>query len=45
LLGWRRRHLLTAVAAVRLGPTIGARLGLGTSHPQGAARELYTVAG
>ncbi|WP_432830852.1 FAD-dependent monooxygenase [Dactylosporangium sp. CA-092794] len=30
LLGWRRRHLLTAVAAVRQGPTIGARLGLGT---------------
>jgi len=30
LLGWRRRHLLTAVAAVRLGPTIGARLGLGS---------------
>ena len=47
LLGWRRRHLLTAVAAVRLGPTIGARLGLGTgiSRPQGAARDLSTVAG
>jgi len=29
LLGWRRRHLLTAVAAVRQGATIGARLGLG----------------
>ncbi len=48
LLGWRRRHLLTAVAAVRQGPTIGARLGLGTgisSRPQGAARDLSAVAG
>ena len=26
---WQRRHLPTAVAAVRLGPVIGARLGLG----------------
>ena len=30
LLGWRRRHLLTAVDTVRQGPVIGARLGLGT---------------
>ena len=28
--GWQRRHLPTAVAAVRLGPVIGARLGLGS---------------
>ena len=28
--GWQRRHLPTAVAAVRLGPVIGGRLGLGT---------------
>ena len=28
--GWQRRHLPTAVASVRLGPVIGARLGLGT---------------
>lgn len=28
--GWQRRHLPTAIAAVRQGPTIGARLGLGT---------------
>jgi 2,6-dihydroxypyridine 3-monooxygenase len=27
--GWQRRHLPTAVASVRLGPVIGARLGLG----------------
>jgi 2,6-dihydroxypyridine 3-monooxygenase len=30
LTGWQRRHLTTAVAAVRLGPTIGRRLGLGS---------------
>jgi 2,6-dihydroxypyridine 3-monooxygenase len=47
LLGWRRRHLLTAVAAVRQGPAIGARLGLGTriDRPQGMARDLSVVAG
>jgi 2,6-dihydroxypyridine 3-monooxygenase len=28
--GWQRRHLHAAVAAVRLGPVIGGRLGLGT---------------
>ena len=28
--GWQRRHLPTSVAAVRLGPVIGARLGLGS---------------
>jgi 2,6-dihydroxypyridine 3-monooxygenase len=28
--GWQRRHLPAAVAAVRLGPVIGGRLGLGT---------------
>jgi len=28
--GWQRRHLPTALASVRLGPVIGARLGLGT---------------
>lgn len=27
--GWQRRHLPTAVAAVRLGPIVGGRLGLG----------------
>jgi 2-polyprenyl-6-methoxyphenol hydroxylase-like FAD-dependent oxidoreductase len=31
LTGWQRRHLPAAVAAVRLGPTIGAKLGLGTT--------------
>jgi 2,6-dihydroxypyridine 3-monooxygenase len=31
LTGWQRRHLPAAVAAVRLGPAIGARLGLGTA--------------
>jgi 2,6-dihydroxypyridine 3-monooxygenase len=30
LTGWQRRHLPTAVATVRQGPIIGARLGLGT---------------
>jgi 2-polyprenyl-6-methoxyphenol hydroxylase-like FAD-dependent oxidoreductase len=30
LTGWQRRHLSAAVAAVRLGPVIGGRLGLGT---------------
>jgi 2,6-dihydroxypyridine 3-monooxygenase len=34
LTGWQRRHLPTAVATVRQGPIIGARLGLG--HPAGA---------
>jgi 2-polyprenyl-6-methoxyphenol hydroxylase-like FAD-dependent oxidoreductase len=34
LTGWQRRHLATAVAAVRLGPVIGARLGLGTASRQ-----------
>lgn len=29
LTGWQRRHLPTAVATVRQGPIIGARLGLG----------------
>ncbi len=29
--GWQRRHLAAAVAAVRLGPVIGGRLGLGTA--------------
>jgi 2,6-dihydroxypyridine 3-monooxygenase len=29
LAGWQRRHLLAAVAAVRLGPVVGGRLGLG----------------
>ncbi|MBQ1052719.1 FAD-dependent monooxygenase [Micromonospora sp. C51] len=29
--GWQRRHLPAAVAAVRHGPVIGTRLGLGTS--------------
>jgi 2-polyprenyl-6-methoxyphenol hydroxylase-like FAD-dependent oxidoreductase len=28
--GWQRRHLPAAVAAVRLGPVVGGRLGLGT---------------
>ncbi len=28
--GWQRRYLPAAVAAVRLGPVIGGRLGLGT---------------
>ncbi|MEU7874276.1 FAD-dependent monooxygenase [Dactylosporangium sp. NPDC049140] len=32
LLGWRRRHLLTALAAVRQGPIIADRLGLGTTR-------------
>ncbi|GAA4731751.1 monooxygenase [Phytohabitans rumicis] len=37
--GWQRRHLPTAQAAVRLGPAIGAKLGLGT-----AANHLVGVA-
>jgi 2-polyprenyl-6-methoxyphenol hydroxylase-like FAD-dependent oxidoreductase len=47
LLGWRRRHLLTAVSAVRLGPAIGARLGLGTrsSHPRSAVRAPNSAVG
>lgn len=47
LTGWQRRHLPTAVAAVRLGPIIGYRLGLGTGQPQPHApqRPLATVAG
>ncbi|GIJ64472.1 FAD-dependent monooxygenase [Virgisporangium aurantiacum] len=32
LAGWQRRHLPAAVAAVRLGPVIGGRLGLGLSR-------------
>jgi 2,6-dihydroxypyridine 3-monooxygenase len=46
LTGWQRRHLLTAAAAVRLGPIIGARLGLGTghTHPHTSSRRLATVA-
>ncbi|GAA0896076.1 FAD-dependent monooxygenase [Virgisporangium aurantiacum] len=49
LLGWRRRHLITALAAVRQGPIIGARLGLGTtsaldtSSAPGTARGLATT--
>ncbi len=43
LLGWRRRHLLTALAAVRQGPIIAGRLGLGTSPTQGVARDLATA--
>jgi 2,6-dihydroxypyridine 3-monooxygenase len=45
LTGWQRRHLPAAVAAVRLGPVIGARLGLGgptagtPSAATGAARQ------
>lgn len=31
LVGRQRRHLPAAAAAVRLGPVIGARLGLSTS--------------
>jgi 2,6-dihydroxypyridine 3-monooxygenase len=45
LTGWQRRHLPAAVAAVRLGPTIGHRLGLGTGQPQDTARHLAAVAG
>ncbi len=33
LAGWQRRHLPAAVTAVRLGPVIGGRLGLGTGQP------------
>ena len=41
LTGWQRRHLPTAVAAVRLGPIIGGRLGLGTPPaPPDPARPL-----
>jgi 2-polyprenyl-6-methoxyphenol hydroxylase-like FAD-dependent oxidoreductase len=43
LLGWRRRHLNTALAALRQGPIIGARLGLGTSPAPGSARDLATA--
>jgi 2-polyprenyl-6-methoxyphenol hydroxylase-like FAD-dependent oxidoreductase len=32
LSGWQRRHLPAAVAAVRLGPVIGGRLGLGAQQ-------------
>ncbi|MET7396300.1 monooxygenase [Dactylosporangium sp. NPDC005572] len=35
LTGWQRRHLHAAVAAVRLGPAIGARLGLGAAPTLG----------
>jgi 2,6-dihydroxypyridine 3-monooxygenase len=47
LTGWQRRHLTTAVASVRLGPTIGARLGLGTGgqQPPLPARPLAAVTG
>nr|WP_227457242.1 monooxygenase [Micromonospora purpureochromogenes] len=37
LSGWQRRHLPAAVAAVRLGPVIGTRLGLGTPAAPPAA--------
>ena len=33
LIGWHRRHLPDAVTAVRRGPEIGARLGLGSPSP------------
>jgi 2-polyprenyl-6-methoxyphenol hydroxylase-like FAD-dependent oxidoreductase len=33
---WQRRQLITALAAVRLGPTIGDRLHLGTPTPRPA---------
>jgi 2-polyprenyl-6-methoxyphenol hydroxylase-like FAD-dependent oxidoreductase len=42
LTGWQRRHLPAAVAAVRLGPVIGARLGLG--DPAGGAPDAAMVA-
>jgi 2-polyprenyl-6-methoxyphenol hydroxylase-like FAD-dependent oxidoreductase len=47
LTGWQRRHLTTAVAAVRLGPAIGARLGLGTTPAPAtaAARPVAAVTG
>jgi 2-polyprenyl-6-methoxyphenol hydroxylase-like FAD-dependent oxidoreductase len=47
LTGWQRRHLPTAVAAVRLGPIVGHRLGLGTGQtpPLPLARQLATVTG
>jgi 2,6-dihydroxypyridine 3-monooxygenase len=35
LTGWQRRHLPTAIAAVRLGPIIGNKIGLGHSHRTG----------
>jgi 2-polyprenyl-6-methoxyphenol hydroxylase-like FAD-dependent oxidoreductase len=50
LTGWQRRHLPAAVAAVRLGPVIGARLGLGhrtteqTGMPQAARQPAFTGA-
>jgi 2-polyprenyl-6-methoxyphenol hydroxylase-like FAD-dependent oxidoreductase len=44
LLGWRRRHLLTALAAVRQGPIIAGRLGLGTSSAQATVGDLASAA-
>jgi 2-polyprenyl-6-methoxyphenol hydroxylase-like FAD-dependent oxidoreductase len=41
--GWQRRYLPAAVAAVRLGPVIGGRLGLGTSTT-GPVRDAARVA-
>lgn len=41
LSGWQRRHLPAAVAAVRLGPVIAGRLGLGTA---GQVRDAVGVA-
>jgi 2,6-dihydroxypyridine 3-monooxygenase len=41
LAGWQRRQLPAAVAAVRLGPVIGARLGLG--HPAAEPVGTHTV--
>lgn len=38
LAGWERHYLPSAVAAVRLGPIIGARLGLGTATRTDDAR-------
>lgn len=43
LTGWRRRHLLTALEAVRQGPIIAARLGLGTGLAQSISRDLVTA--
>jgi 2-polyprenyl-6-methoxyphenol hydroxylase-like FAD-dependent oxidoreductase len=37
LRGWQRRQLPAATAAVRLGPVIGARLGLGPAAPPATA--------
>nr|WP_239163639.1 monooxygenase [Actinoplanes rishiriensis] len=45
LTGWQRRHLPAAVTAVRLGPTIGHRLGLGTRHCEVTTRSLAAAAG